>query len=108
MLTTAHAGPHAARPCHRCGFSFPVLPGEFKSVILTAMHNHKCNGPEAGNWQAVGEAIIARIADLDSDRSGALLGAAWRQPDDKAACDEAWLRPRGRSHAPRPKPASHG
>jgi len=30
--------------CYRCGFSFPVLPGEFKPLTLTAMHNHACSG----------------------------------------------------------------
>ena len=70
--------------CHRCGFAFPVLPGEFKGLTLHALHNHRCAGPDDGNWEAVGEAIISRLAELhqDPEKFGAFLKAAWQQPRD--------------------------
>jgi hypothetical protein len=68
--------------CHRCGFSFPALPGEFKPMTLTAMRNHCCEGPDNGNWKAVGEAIIAQIGNLGDGQFGALLESAWQQPQD--------------------------
>ena len=66
--------------CRRCGFSFPALPGEFKPVTLTAMRNHRREGPRNGNWKAVGEAIIAQIGNLDDGQFGAFLKSAWQQP----------------------------
>lgn len=66
--------------CHRCGFTFPVLPGEFKSLTLEAMHNHRCAGPERGDWDAVGRAILERLAE--PDRLVAFLDAAFGQPAD--------------------------
>lgn len=68
--------------CHRCGFAFPVLPGEFKSLTLEAMHNHDCQGPQAGNWKAVGEVIIARIGELDGKELATFMEAARQQPED--------------------------
>jgi len=47
--------------CHRCGFSFPVLPAQFRGLTLHALHNHRCEGPDRGNWQALGKAIMDGI-----------------------------------------------
>jgi hypothetical protein len=47
--------------CHRCGFAFPVLPAQFRGLTLHAMHNHRCEGPERGNWEALGKAIMDGI-----------------------------------------------
>jgi Zn ribbon nucleic-acid-binding protein len=44
--------------CRRCGFSFPNLPGEFKGLTLHAIHNHRCEGADHGNWAGVGDAIL--------------------------------------------------
>jgi len=44
--------------CKRCGFHFPNLPDAFKGLTLHAMRNHCCEGPERGNWTALGEAIL--------------------------------------------------
>jgi hypothetical protein len=48
--------------CQRCGFSFPNLPGEFKELTLHALLNHRCEGPERGNWADLGNAILAAIS----------------------------------------------
>ena len=47
--------------CHRCGFTFPVLPAQFRGLTLHAMHNHRCEGPERGDWEALGKAILEGI-----------------------------------------------
>jgi hypothetical protein len=47
--------------CRRCGFTFPILPGEFKGLTLRAMYNHDCRVPEGawrGDWAALGNAIL--------------------------------------------------
>ena len=47
--------------CHRCGFTFPILPGEFRGLTLRAMRNHDCRVPEGawrGDWVALGKAIL--------------------------------------------------
>jgi hypothetical protein len=52
---------------------------------------HLCEGPEAGNWKAVGEAIIERTGELQRrapGQFGQFLQAAWHQPDDEEANDE--------------------
>jgi Zn ribbon nucleic-acid-binding protein len=48
--------------CQRCGFYFPNLPDQFKAITLNAMHHHRCEGTEKGNWPALGEAILDAIA----------------------------------------------
>jgi hypothetical protein len=70
--------------CHRCGFTFPILPGEFRGLTLHAMHSHRCKGPDDGDWNAVGEAIITRMGDLlrDPDGFGTFMDAAFQQPQD--------------------------
>jgi Zn ribbon nucleic-acid-binding protein len=55
--------------CARCGFRFPILPDGFKQFTLDSLHNHDCSGGEAGDWQAVGQAIV------DSIRESAITGA---------------------------------
>ncbi len=72
--------------CHRCGFTFPLLPGAFKSLTLDAMHNHRCEGPEAGNWDAVGKAITEQLGELqqhDPDQLATFFRVAFGQPDDE-------------------------
>ena len=83
--------------CHRCGFTFPALPGEFKSLTLDAMHNHRCEGPDAGDWDAVGKAIIARLGNLqhDPEQLAAFFTAASGQP----ACEPP---PPGKTATARP------
>lgn len=56
-------GPPLAN-CKRCGFTFPVLPVEYRRLTLDAMRNHECRGTHDGNWAGIGEAIIEGIADL--------------------------------------------
>jgi hypothetical protein len=48
--------------CRRCGFYFPNLPEQFKAITLNAMHHHRCEGTEKGNWPALGDAILNAIA----------------------------------------------
>jgi hypothetical protein len=53
--------------CHRCGFTFPVLPAQFKGLTLHAMHSHRCEppkGPDRGNWAQLGKAIMDGITGL--------------------------------------------
>ena len=53
--------------CHRCGFTFPMLPEQFKALTLHAMHCHRCEapeGPERGNWHELGKAIIDGMAGI--------------------------------------------
>jgi hypothetical protein len=50
--------------CERCRFTFPRLPGHAKELTLTAMRNHRCIGPEGGDWANAGDAILARISEL--------------------------------------------
>ena len=47
--------------CTRCGFRFPILPDGFKQLTLDALHHHDCSGEQAGDWQAVGQAIVVAI-----------------------------------------------
>ena len=53
---------HPVAGCHRCGFTFPVLPAQFKGLTLHALQNHPCEGPERGDWKALGKAIMDAIA----------------------------------------------
>jgi hypothetical protein len=71
--------------CHRCGFTFPILPGQFRGLTLHALCNHRCKGPDDGDWAAVGKMIIARLDDLQHDpgKLGEFIGTAFRQqPQD--------------------------
>jgi Zn ribbon nucleic-acid-binding protein len=52
---------HPVIGCHRCGFHFPNLPDKFKKLTLHAIHNHRCEGPEQGDWPALGKAITDGI-----------------------------------------------
>jgi hypothetical protein len=64
--------------CARCGFRFPILPGEFKQLTLDSMRRHDCRLDQEGDWPALGLAIVSGIrehavtgADL-AERFGAL------------------------------------
>jgi hypothetical protein len=47
--------------CARCGFRFPILPGEYKRLTLDSMHRHDCSLDHEGDWQALGLAIVNAI-----------------------------------------------
>ena len=47
--------------CTRCGFRFPILPDDFKQFTLDSLRNHDCSGAQAGDWHAVGQAIVDAI-----------------------------------------------
>ena len=47
--------------CTRCDFRFPILPVGFNQFTLDALHHHDCSGEQAGDWQAVGQAIVKAI-----------------------------------------------
>jgi hypothetical protein len=81
--------------CHRCGFTFPALPGQFKSLTLDALHNHRCQGPDAGNWDAVGKAIIEELGQLQHDPEllAVFFTAASGQPDGEPPGKTAPARP---------------
>lgn len=49
--------------CSRCGFRFPILPGEFSQLTLSAMHRHDCTLSDEGDWSAVGVAIVNAIRE---------------------------------------------
>jgi hypothetical protein len=49
--------------CSRCGFRFPILPGEFSQFTLSAMHRHDCSLSDEGDWPAVGVAIVNAIRE---------------------------------------------
>ncbi|MGA8531530.1 MAG: hypothetical protein WB622_17555 [Acidobacteriaceae bacterium] len=88
--------------CNRCGFTFPILPGEFRGLTLHALHNHRCKGPDDGNWATVGKKIIARLGELqhDPDKFGEFINAAFQVPqndwgyeDDKDERARLGIRP---------------
>jgi Zn ribbon nucleic-acid-binding protein len=55
---------HPVIGCHRCGFHFPNLPGQFKEITLHAMHDHHCEAPEKGDWPALGKAILDAMTEM--------------------------------------------
>jgi hypothetical protein len=68
--------------CHRCGFTFPILPGDFRGLTLHALLNHRCKGPDDGHWDAVSKAIVGQLDELvrDPDKFGGFIDAAFAQP----------------------------
>jgi hypothetical protein len=49
------------------------------------MHNHECEGPDAGNWDAVGKVIINRLGELQEhnpEQIGRFMQAAFEKPGD--------------------------
>jgi hypothetical protein len=66
-----------------CGFGFPILPDGFRQFTLDALPNHDCSGREAGDWHAVGQAI------MDSIRESAITGADLAERFDALWPDDA-------------------
>ena len=68
--------------CHRCGFTFPILPGPYRGLTLHAILNHRCKGPDDGNWAAAGKAITERYDILihDTQAWGRFIDAAFAEP----------------------------
>jgi hypothetical protein len=49
--------------CTRCGFRFPILPGDYKQLTLDSMCHHDCTGQQVGDWEALGLAIVNGILE---------------------------------------------
>ena len=49
--------------CARCGFRFPILPGEYKQLTLDSLHRHDCYLEQEGDWQALGLSIVTAIRE---------------------------------------------
>lgn len=65
--------------CARCGFRFPVLPGNYKQLTFDALHHHACTGVYKGNWPELGLAIVQGLHELgpDPDALTEKLNGAW-------------------------------
>jgi hypothetical protein len=74
--------------CARCGFRFPILPGEFSQLTLDSMHRHDCCLDDEGDWQALGLAIVNAIREhaITGADLAERLGVLWpgNTPDGRA------------------------
>jgi hypothetical protein len=72
----------------RCGFRFPILPGEYKQLTLDSLHRHDCCLEREGDWGALGLAIVNAIREhaITGADLAERLNALWpgNAPDSRA------------------------
>jgi hypothetical protein len=81
------AVPFPIAACQRCGFQFPVVPGIFREITVTAMRDHGCNdGEHRQKWEAAANAIVEGFTNLGA-ASAAELARHLRDEQEAAVVD---------------------